>query len=138
MTVEGKTVFEQGKGLLVLVGVADGDTERDADVLSAKIVKMRIFGDENEKMNRRVTDIGGDIAVVPNFTLRASCRRGTRPDFTESAPPAQSERLFEYFKAVTADAVGKVNSGIFGADMKLSLVNDGPVTITLDSETLAK
>ena len=68
MTVEGKTVFEQGKGLLVLVGVADGDTERDADVLSAKIVKMRIFGDENEKMNRSVTDIGGDIAVVPNFT----------------------------------------------------------------------
>ena len=73
MTVEGKTVFEQGKGLLVLVGVADGDTERDADVLSAKIVKMRIFGDENEKMNRSVTDIGGDIAVVPNFTLLASC-----------------------------------------------------------------
>ena len=136
MTVEGKTVFEQGKGLLVLVGVADGDTERDADVLSAKIVKMRIFGDENEKMNRSVTDIGGDIAVVPNFTLLASCRRGNRPDFTESA--AQAERLFEYFKAVTADAVGKVNSGIFGADMKLSLVNDGPVTITLDSETLAK
>ena len=137
MTVEGKTVFEQGKGLLVLVGVADGDTERDADVLSAKIVKMRIFGDENEKMNRSVTDIGGDIAVVPNFTLLASCRRGNRPDFTDSAPPAE-ERLFEYFKAVTADAVGKVNSGIFGADMKLSLVNDGPVTITLDSETLAK
>ena len=138
MTVEGKTVFEQGKGLLVLVGVADGDTERDADVLSAKIVKMRIFGDENEKMNRSVTDIGGDIAVVPNFTLLASCRRGNRPDFTDSAPPAAAERLFEYFKAVTADAVGKVNSGIFGADMKLSLVNDGPVTITLDSETLAK
>ena len=138
MTVEGKTVFEQGKGLLVLVGVADGDTERDADVLSAKIVKMRIFGDENEKMNRSVTDIGGDIAVVPNFTLLASCRRGNRPDFTESAPPAEAERTFEYFKAVTADAVGKVNSGIFGADMKLSLVNDGPVTITLDSETLAK
>lgn len=138
MTVEGKTVFEQGKGLLVLVGVAAGDTEKDADVLSAKIVKMRIFGDENEKMNRSVTDIGGDIAVVPNFTLLASCRRGNRPDFTESAPPAEVERMFEYFKAVTADAVGKVNSGIFGADMKLSLVNDGPVTITLDSETLAK
>lgn len=138
MTVEGKTVFEQGKGLLVLVGVADGDTERDADVLSAKIVKMRIFGDENERMNRSVTDIGGDIAVVPNFTLLASCRRGNRPDFTESAPPAEAERLFEYFKAVTAEALGKVNSGIFGADMKLSLVNDGPVTITLDSETLAK
>lgn len=138
MTVEGKTVFEQGKGLLVLVGVADGDTERDADVLSAKIVKMRIFGDENEKMNRSVTDIGGDIAVVPNFTLLASCRRGNRPDFTDSAPPAEAERLFEYFKAVTAEALGKVNSGIFGSDMKLSLVNDGPVTITLDSETLAK
>ena len=101
-------------------------------------MKMRIFGDENEKMNRSVTDIGGDIAVVPNFTLLASCRRGNRPDFTDSAPPAEAERLFEYFKAVTADAVGKVNSGIFGADMKLSLVNDGPVTITLDSETLAK
>ena len=136
--MEGETVFEQGKGLLVLVGVAAGDTERDADVLSSKIVKMRIFGDENGKMNRSVTDIGGDIAVVPNFTLLASCRRGNRPDFTESAPPAQAERLFEYFKTVTADAVGKVNSGIFGADMKLSLVNDGPVTITLDSETLVK
>ena len=119
MTVEGKTVFEQGKGLLVLVGVADGDTERDADVLSAKIVKMRIFGDENEKMNRSVTDIGGDIAVVPNFTLLASCRRGNRPDFTESAPPAQAERLFEYFKAVTADAVGKGESaGLNPAELR--------------------
>ena len=86
MTVEGKTVFEQGKGLLVLVGVADGDTERDADVLSAKIVKMRIFGDENEKMNRSVTDIGGDIAVVPN--LRFSHHAGE-----ETAPILRIARL---------------------------------------------
>lgn len=136
VTVDGKIISEQGKGLLVLLGVADGDTERDADLLCAKIVKMRIFEDENGKMNKSVTDVGGDITVVPNFTLLASYKKGNRPDFLGAAAPAEANRLFEYFKGKTAEVLGKVGTGEFGADMKVSLINDGPVTITMDSKVL--
>ena len=138
MTVEGKTVFEQGKGLLVLVGVADGDTERDADVLSAKIVKMRIFGDENEKMNLSALDIGAQMLVVSQFTLCADCSHGRRPSFTPAAPPKEANGLYEYFTSRLKEAgISRVENGVFGADMQVSLVNDGPVTIILNSEELS-
>ena len=134
MTVEGKTVFEQGKGLLVLVGLAAGDTERDADVLSAKIVKMRIFGDENGKMNLSVREVSGSVLVVSQFTLHASTRKGNRPSFIRAARPERAIPLYELFKKELASLLeGRVESGEFGADMQVSLINDGPVTIFMDS-----
>lgn len=144
VTIDGETVASQDKGLLLLLGVAQGDDEKEADALAAKIAKMRIFEDENGKMNKNVTDAGGQITVVPNFTLLASYKKGNRPDFFGGAAPAEANRLFEYFKAKIADelctlgSTSPVGSGVFGADMKVSLVNDGPVTLTMDSKVLTQ
>ena len=134
--VEGKTVGKIGQGLLVLLGVAWGDTAAEAEILARKILNLRIFSDEAGKMNRSVTEIGGEILVVSQFTLLANCRHGNRPDFFASAKPEIANELYETFKSMIATGIGAVESGVFGADMQVSLVNDGPVTIWLDTEAL--
>ena len=134
--VEGKTVGKIGQGLLVLLGVAGGDTAAEAEILARKILNLRIFSDEAGKMNRSVTEIGGEILVVSQFTLLANCRHGNRPDFFASAKPEIANELYETFKSMIATGIGAVESGVFGADMQVSLVNDGPVTIWLDTEAL--
>ncbi len=137
--VDGQTVGEIGQGFLVLLGVMDGDTEHEAEVLASKTALLRVFEDENGKMNRSVLDIDGEILVVSQFTLCADVRKGNRPSFTPSAPPAEADRLYEYFmQQLKAQGVRKVEHGMFGADMKVSLLNDGPVTILFDSDTWCK
>lgn len=137
VTVEGETIAEcKGRGILVLLGVAHGDDEKDAVLLADKIAKLRIFSDENDKMNLSVTDVDGDIIVVPNFTLLASYRKGNRPDYFNSASPDVAKPLFEYFADYITKYTPKVSRGQFGADMKVSIVNDGPVTISMDSNVL--
>lgn len=136
--IDGKTVGSIGKGLAVLLGVANGDAEKDAELLCDKIVKMRIFSDDNGKMNLALNDVGGEMLVVSNFTLNAEYKHGNRPDYFNSAPPDVANKLYEYFVARARGQVKNVETGVFGADMKLALVNDGPVTITADSEVLKK
>lgn len=139
VTVDGKTVGEIDKGFLILLGVAQGDTEEDAQMLAAKVSKLRVFEDENEKMNLSLTDIDGEALVVSQFTLCADCKKGNRPSFTSSAPPDVANNLYEYFSSLLLEnGIRKVENGVFGADMKVSLLNDGPVTIILDSEIWRK
>ena len=137
--VDGNTVGEVGNGYLVLLGVMDGDTEHEADVLASKVALLRVFEDENGKMNRSVLDIDGEVLVVSQFTLCADVRKGNRPSFTPSAKPDEADRLYEYFmQQLKNQGVRKVEHGIFGADMKVSLLNDGPVTILFDTDTWCK
>ena len=136
--VDGKIVGACGKGYLILLGVADGDTELDAELLCKKIAALRIFRDENDKMNLSIRDIDGEALVISQFTLLANYRHGNRPDFLESAKPDEANRLYEYFKDLLSRELRRVECGIFGADMKVSLINDGPVTICMDSEMLKK
>lgn len=138
VAVDGAVVGSCGKGLLVLLGVAQGDTEKEVETLCKKIVNLRIFQDEAGKMNRSVLDIDGEMLVISQFTLMANCRHGNRPDFLASAKPAEAIPLYESFKKLAAESVRRVECGIFGADMKVSLLNDGPVTIVLDTDTLKK
>lgn len=133
--IDGETVGQIGKGFLILLGVAQGDTEEDLDRLLSKILKLRVFEDENGKMNRSVQDVGGSLLVVSQFTLLANYRHGNRPDFLGAAAPAEAERLYERFLARAAETV-PVQHGRFGADMQVSLCNDGPVTIVMDSDVL--
>ena len=136
VTVDGAVVGEIGRGFLVLLGVMDGDTEADADVLAGKVARLRVFTDENDKMNLSVTDVGGAVLCVSQFTLCADVKKGNRPSFTPSAPPEEAERLYEYFtRRLLDEGVSSVERGVFGADMKVRLLNDGPVTILFDSET---
>ena len=135
--VDNKIIGECKQGFMILLGVIDGDTENDADKLIKKIPVLRIFEDENGKMNKSLLDIDGEILVVSQFTLAADCSHGRRPNFTASAPPAEAERLYEYFVSELKKAgVSSVETGRFGADMQVSLLNDGPVTIILDSGEL--
>ena len=135
--IEGETVGEIGKGFMILLGVVSGDTKAEADKLIKKIPVLRIFEDENGKMNRSCLDVGGEILVVSQFTLCADCSHGRRPSFTNSAPPEEANALYEYFVAELKNAgISKVQTGRFGADMKVSLINDGPVTIILDTDSL--
>ena len=136
VAVNGRTVGRCGTGFLVLLGVAAGDTEREAELLSRKILRLRVFQDEGGKMNRSLLDIGGELLVISQFTLLANCRRGNRPDFLASAKPEQAIGLYEYFKELVSREVSHVESGVFGADMQVSLLNNGPVTILLDTDTL--
>ena len=136
VVVDGSVVGQCGEGLFVLLGVAAGDTEEDARLLCDKIVKMRIFSDENGKMNLALGDVGGEMLVVSNFTLLASYRKGNRPDYMNSAPPDEAKRLYEAFIAMAKESVPHVGEGIFGADMKVTITNDGPVTIPMDSNVL--
>lgn len=136
--VDGELVGSCNEGLVMLLGVANGDTEEDANLLAAKICNLRIFSDEKGKMNLSVKNIDGEALVISQFTLMANYKHGNRPDFFESAPPAQAEKLYEYFKGLIAKELKHVGCGIFGADMQVSLVNNGPVTIVMDSEALKK
>lgn len=134
VTIEEKIVSKIGPGLLVLLGVEDADEMEDVKWLSGKIAKMRIFSDAEGKMNLSVSESGGEIIVVSQFTLHASTKKGNRPSFLRAAAPGISEPLYEKFCAALGIELGKpVGRGIFGADMKVALVNDGPVTITIDS-----
>ena len=134
--VDGKIVGSCERGYLILLGVAEGDTELDAELLCKKIAALRIFRDENEKMNLSIRDIDGEALVISQFTLLANYRHGNRPDFLASAKPDVANRLYEYFKNLLSRELRRVECGIFGADMKVSLTNDGPVTICMDSEVL--
>jgi len=135
VTVEGNKTAEIQKGLLVLVGIEDADTQEDIDWLVGKIIKMRIFGDENDVMNRSVQDIDGDIIVVSQFTLHASTKKGNRPSYIKASKPEFAIPMYENFvKSLEKDFGKKVQTGIFGVDMKVSLLNDGPVTIIIDSK----
>ena len=133
VTVEGKTVGKIGKGFLVLWGAASGDTEKEADYLSAKLCKLRVFEDEQGKMNLGLKDIGGELLVISQFTLYANCKKGNRPNFMAAMNPDESERLYEYFLQRCKQEIEVVEKGIFGADMKVELLNDGPVTILMDT-----
>ncbi|MHC0439118.1 D-aminoacyl-tRNA deacylase [Flavobacterium sp. 3-210] len=135
VTVDSKIVADIKKGLLILVGIEDADTQEDIDWLAGKIVKMRIFGDENDVMNCSVQDIDGDIIVVSQFTLHASTKKGNRPSYIKAAKPDFAIPMYETFvKALEKEFSKKIQTGIFGADMKVSLLNDGPVTIVMDSK----
>jgi D-tyrosyl-tRNA(Tyr) deacylase len=136
--VDGKIVGSCSRGYLILLGVAEGDTEQDAELLCKKIAALRIFRDENDKMNLSIRDIDGEALVISQFTLLANYRHGNRPDFLASAKPDEANRLYEYFKELLSRELRRVECGIFGADMKVSLTNDGPVTICMDSEVLKK
>jgi D-tyrosyl-tRNA(Tyr) deacylase len=132
--IDGATVSRIQSGLLILLGVEEGDTAEDVSWLSGKVARLRIFGDDEGKMNRSVVEAGGEIIVVSQFTLHASTKKGNRPSFLRAAIPGISEPLYEAFCAAMEGELGKpVGRGVFGADMKVALVNDGPVTILIDS-----
>ena len=134
--VDGEEIGSCGHGLLILLGVAAGDTEEDLDRMLQKTVKLRIFEDENGKMNKSVQDIDGELLVVSQFTLLANYKHGNRPDYLGAAAPAEANRLYELFVERAKSYVKHVGHGQFGADMKVSLLNDGPVTIVMESEVL--
>ena len=136
--VDGAVVGECREGLMILLGVAKGDTEEDARLLANKICNLRIFRDENDKMNLSLKTIDGEALVISQFTLMANYKHGNRPDFLESAPPDEANRLYEYFVTLMSAELKHVGKGIFGAHMEVSLVNDGPVTIVMDSDVLKK
>ena len=131
--VEHVEIANIGTGLLVLLGVAQGDSEADADRLAAKTLALRIFPDAAKPMNRSVVDVGGELLVVSQFTLTADTRRGNRPSFTTAAEPALAEALYEHYVARIRERLGQVATGRFAADMQVELVNDGPVTFLLTS-----
>ncbi|MBP3376103.1 MAG: D-tyrosyl-tRNA(Tyr) deacylase [Clostridia bacterium] len=136
--VDGSLVGECAEGLMILLGVAQGDSEDDARLLATKICNLRIFSDENEKMNLSVKDIDGEALIISQFTLMANYKKGNRPDYLESAPPAEANRLYEYFVSLMSAELRHVGKGVFGAHMEVGLVNNGPVTIVMDSEVLKK
>lgn len=137
--IEGTTVGEIEQGLMVLLGVMNGDDVEQADFLAEKAANLRIFEDENAKMNRSLLDINGGMLIVSNFTLGADARHGRRPSFTDSAKPDIADALYERFIAAVKDTgVAPVQTGEFGADMQVSLQNDGPVTIILDTDVIMK
>lgn len=133
--VNGEIVGGIGRGLMLLIGIDENDSLADADWLVQKILNLRIFSDEEGKMNLSVTDIAGELLCISQFTLMAEYRKGNRPSFIRAARPDQAVPIFEYFKQEIAKSGLRTESGIFGADMKVSLVNDGPVTIVMDSAT---
>lgn len=130
--VEGKTVGSINQGFLVLLGVTHTDTKAEADYLVKKLCNLRVFEDENGKMNLGLKDVGGELLIVSQFTLYADCSQGNRPSFINAAKPDVANELYEYFCEKCKEQNIKVEKGIFGADMKVSLLNDGPVTIILE------
>jgi D-aminoacyl-tRNA deacylase len=136
--VGSDTVGAIGPGLLVLVGFGKDDTEQDASYLLDKLLGLRIFADENGKMNRSVSETGGSLLIVSQFTLYGDCRRGRRPSFDGAAPPGQAIALYEYFVQVARNGPVPVETGVFQASMQVHLVNDGPVTILMDSADRSK
>ena len=137
VTIDGAVRGAIEKGYLVLLGVGPQDTEAVCDKLAEKICNLRVFEDENRKMNLNLEQVGGAFLVVSQFTLCADCTHGRRPSFTRSAPPAQANELYEYFtRALGEQGVSHIETGVFGADMAVTLLNDGPVTIILDTKDL--
>ena len=137
VTIDGAVRGAIEKGYLVLLGVGPQDTEAVCDKLAEKICNLRVFEDENRKMNLNLEQVGGAFLVVSQFTLCADCTHGRRPSFTRSAPPAQANELYEYFTRVLGEqGVSHIETGVFGADMAVTLLNDGPVTIILDTKDL--
>ena len=135
---DGELSGSIGRGLYILLGVASEDTSVDADALAEKISKLRIFTDENDKMNLSVKDIDGEILVVSNFTLNANYAHGNRPDYLASAAPAVANELYTYFVKQISAKVRKCETGVFGADMRTDMSTDGPVTIVMDSAVLLR
>ena len=132
---EGKTVSEIGRGFMVLLGVTKNDTQAEADTLASKIAGLRIFEDENGKMNLSLDEVGGKVIVVSNFTLCADCKHGRRPSFINAQRPVQANELYEYFiKKLKFYGVPEVGTGVFGGDMQVHIQNDGPVTLILDTD----
>ena len=138
VTADGVPTGDIREGLMILLGVLDGDNEEDARLLAEKIAKLRIFTDENGKMNLSVNDIGGGALVVSNFTLAANYAKGNRPDYLNAAPPTVAEPLYVRFTELLGERIFRVATGRFGADMQISMTADGPVTIVMDSSVLKK
>ncbi len=139
ITIDHKETREIGPGLTVFLGVLEGDTKQQADFLAEKIRELRIFTDENDKMNLSLMDIGGELLVVSNFTLSTDCKKGRRPSFDRAAPPMEAKALYERFvEQAKAGGVKKVETGEFGAHMDVLVQNDGPVTIIIDTEKIGK
>ena len=134
--VEGQTIGEIGKGFMVLIGVSDSDTREIADKMVKKMLGLRIFEDENGKTNLSLDTVGGSLLLISQFTLYANCKKGNRPSFIEAGDPVMAEEMYEYIIGKCRETVPTVERGQFGADMKVSLTNDGPFTIILDSDTL--
>lgn len=134
--VDGETIGQIGKGFMVLIGVGQDDTKEIADKMVKKMIGLRIFEDENGKTNLSLASVNGELLLISQFTLYANCKKGNRPSFIESGAPDKAEALYEYIIEKCKESVPVVERGIFGADMKVSLVNDGPFTIVLDSEQL--
>ena len=132
--VDGETIGEIGRGYNVLLGVFPDDTKKDAEILAAKIAKLRVFEDEDEKMNLSIMDIGGEVLAISQFTLCADIKKGNRPSFITAAKPEYANELYEYFmEQLRANGIKKVEHGLFGADMQVEIHNDGPVTIIMDT-----
>lgn len=139
VSVDGELVGSINKGYMILLGVVKGDTEKEAELLARKTASLRVFEDENGKMNKSVLDIGAEILAISQFTLCADCKKGNRPSFTDSEEPENAKRLYElYCEELKKNGVKSVEKGIFAADMKVSLINDGPVTICLDTDIWKK
>lgn len=138
VSVDGKVVGGSSKGYMILVGVVKGDTPREAELLARKVAALRVFEDENGKMNKSVLDIDGDVLAISQFTLCADCKKGNRPSFSMSEEPENADRLYKLFcEKLKENGIKRVETGIFAADMKVSLVNDGPVTICFDTDIWA-
>lgn len=138
LTIEGRLHAKIGKGFLVLVGITGEDTEKEATYLAEKCVGLRVFEDENGKMNRALADVGGEIIAVSNFTLYANCAHGRRPDFLAAAKPDHAVPIYEFFLSELRRLGVPLQSGVFGADMQIDHVNDGPVTILMDTAEMMK
>lgn len=137
VTVDEMVIGKIGRGYLILLGVGKEDSKEIADRYIDKLLKLRIFADENGKTNLSLQEVGGEVLVVSQFTLYADCRRGNRPDFIQAAGAAKAEELYEYFLDSVRHKVGTVQGGRFGADMQVSLINDGPFTIVLDENLIS-
>ena len=135
--VEGQTIGEIGKGFMVLIGVSDEDTKETADKMVKKLLGLRIFEDENGKTNLDIHTVGGSLLLISQFTLYADCKHGNRPSFIKAGKPDMANEMYEYIIAKCREQVETVETGEFGADMKVELLNDGPFTILLDSDQLA-
>ncbi len=136
VTVDNEIIGRIGKGFMVLIGVSDSDDEAVADKMVKKMIQLRIFEDENGKTNLALADVDGELLLISQFTLYANCKKGNRPGFTEAGKPDKANALYEYIIQKCKEHVANVQKGSFGADMKVSLVNDGPFTIILDSDVI--
>ncbi len=136
VAVDGNMIGKIDKGFMVLIGVSNSDTKEIADKMIKKMIGLRIFEDENGKTNLALADVDGSLLLISQFTLYANCKKGNRPSFIEAGAPALAEELYEYIISKCKESIPVVEKGSFGADMKVSLVNDGPFTVVLDSEQL--